>query len=143
MLEMGGWDTHNSQVNRLNNQFKELDKGLAALKAELGPQWQYTVVVIATEFGRTVSVNGTQGTDHGTASAVFVAGGAVNGGRVAGEWPGLAPQQLYQNRDLKPTSDIRHYLSMILTQHWGLAPPQLDAVFPGLPARHKEPLIRS
>lgn len=143
MLEMGGWDTHNGQARRLNNQFTELDNGLAALKTELGTGWKDTVVVIATEFGRTVKVNGTQGTDHGTASAVFVTGGAVNGGKVAGQWPSLAPEQLYQNRDLKPTSDIRQWLSLLLEQHWQLTPQQLNVVFPEVLFNRPETLIRA
>ncbi|WP_016956022.1 DUF1501 domain-containing protein [Catenovulum agarivorans] len=130
MLEMGGWDTHNNQVGRLDRQLKELDDGLAALKTALAAEWQNTVVIIATEFGRTVKVNGTNGTDHGTASALLVTGGAVNGGKVLGTWPGLAPENLYQNRDLAPTSDSRSWFAALLHQHWGLNAAQLKQVFP-------------
>lgn len=144
MLEMGGWDTHNGQLYRLQKQFLELDQGLAMLKTKLGQQWQDTVVIVATEFGRTVRVNGTRGTDHGTASAAFLAGGAIKGGRVLGQWPGLAPEQLYQNRDLKPTSDIRQWLGILLNQHWQLTSHQLRQVFPELtPTRVNESLIKS
>lgn len=132
MLEMGGWDTHNNQTNRLNNQFKQLDQGLSMLEQSLGEQWQNTVVIVATEFGRTVKVNGTAGTDHGTASAMFIAGGSVKGGKVLGQWPGLAPEQLYQGRDLSPTSDINTWLGAILHQHWQMSPAQLEQVFPSV-----------
>ena len=96
MLEMGGWDTHDNEVFRLGRQLKELDEGMAALKKELGDVWQNTLVVIATEFGRTVKVNGTMGTDHGTGTALLLAGGACKGGRVLGEWPGLREPELYE-----------------------------------------------
>ncbi|MER2490527.1 DUF1501 domain-containing protein [Catenovulum sediminis] len=132
MLEMGGWDTHNNQVGRLNRQFKELDEGLAELKNTLGKSWQNTIVVIATEFGRTVKVNGTGGTDHGTASALFLAGGALNGGQVLGQWPGLAPENLYEGRDLQPTSDIRQWIAGILHQHWNLSADAIASVFPNV-----------
>ncbi|WAJ71215.1 DUF1501 domain-containing protein [Catenovulum adriaticum] len=132
MLDMGGWDTHNNQANRLNNQFKQLDQGLNVLKQTLGEQWRDTVVVVATEFGRTVKVNGTAGTDHGTGSAMFIAGGAIKGGKVLGDWPGLAPNQLYQGRDLSPTSDICSWLGALLHQHWRLNPAQIAQVFPSV-----------
>jgi uncharacterized protein (DUF1501 family) len=130
MLEMGGWDTHNAQAQRLDTQFKELDAGLAALRAALGEDWKNTAIVIATEFGRTAAVNGTNGTDHGTASALFLAGGAIAGGKVLGEWPGLAKAQLYEGRDLRPTSDMRSWVSTVLNQHWGLSAKQLHTIFP-------------
>ncbi len=132
MLEMGGWDTHKNATARLNRQFKELDQGIAKLQQGLGKQWSQTVVMVATEFGRTVAENGTSGTDHGTASAMFVAGGAVQGGNVLGQWPGLAKRDLYEGRDLRPTSDIRQWISAVLHQHWGLKEAQLMGVFPGV-----------
>ncbi|WP_229744643.1 DUF1501 domain-containing protein [Neiella marina] len=131
MLELGGWDTHNNQANRLNRQLTELDQGLAALKASLGSQWQQTVVMVSTEFGRTVRENGTAGTDHGTGSCMLLAGGAINGGRVLGTWPGLKAEQLYQGRDLKPTSMTFRWWATLLAQHWGLSEKQLAAVLPG------------
>ena len=130
MLEMGGWDTHNAQVNRLKRQFTELDNSLKALRDKLGSEWNNTVVIVATEFGRTVKVNGTKGTDHGTASAMFMAGGAVAGGKVLGQWPGLSQDKLYQQRDLQPTSDIRQWLATLLQQHWHLSTHQLNSIFP-------------
>jgi uncharacterized protein (DUF1501 family) len=130
MLEMGGWDTHNAQVNRLERQFASLDSGLAELKQALGDSWQDTVVMVSTEFGRTVAENGTAGTDHGTASVLFLAGGAIKGKQVLGEWPGLANEQLYENRDLKPTSDVRSWMAAVLQQHWTLGDAQISKVFP-------------
>ena len=132
MLEMSGWDTHQNQISRLDRQFKELDQGIAVLKENLADQWDKTVVVVSTEFGRTVAENGTKGTDHGTASAMFIAGGAVAGGSVRGRWPGLAASQLYEGRDLMPTSDTRQWIRAILSQHWNLNSAQLDYVFPSI-----------
>lgn len=130
MLELGGWDTHNNASGRLNRQFKLLDKGLAALEKGLGKTWQETVVIVTTEFGRTVAINGTKGTDHGTGSAMFLLGGAVQGQQVSGKWPSLAPGKLYQNRDLMPTSDVRSWIGGVLQQHWSLSSNQVKQVFP-------------
>ena len=132
MLEMSGWDTHQNQIGRLDSQFRQLDNGIAMLRENLGEEWRNTVVVVTTEFGRTVAENGTKGTDHGTASAMFIAGGAVAGGRVRGRWPGLAASQLYEGRDLMPTSDTRQWIRAILSQHWNLNSAQLDYVFPSI-----------
>ena len=106
MLETLGWDTHSGQKGRLANQLKNLDALLAAMRDGLGPVWANTTVLVATEFGRTVAVNGTGGTDHGTASVAMLVGGAVKGGRVIADWPGLAPSMLYEARDLRPTSAL-------------------------------------
>ncbi|WP_157218118.1 DUF1501 domain-containing protein [Flavisphingomonas formosensis] len=103
MMETGGWDTHSGQEGRLAAQLKALDMLLAALRDGLGSAWTQTTVLVATEFGRTAAVNGTGGTDHGTASVAWLIGGAVRGGRLLTDWPGLAPGQLYEGRDLKPT----------------------------------------
>lgn len=130
MLELNGWDTHNRQEARLNAKLTELDQGIIALQQELGEAWQDTLVVISTEFGRTVRENGTKGTDHGTASVMFLAGGAVNGGQILGTWPGLASEQLFQNRDLMPTSHTFDWISTALAQHWQLSSQQLQSVFP-------------
>ena len=113
MLEVGGWDTHNNQAFRLARQLKELDSGIAALQAELGDYWQDTVVMIATEFGRTAKENGTGGTDHGTGSAMFIAGGAVQGGKVLGKWPGLNESQLFNGRDLMPTTNTFSWVGAV------------------------------
>lgn len=143
MLELDGWDTHQRQVGRLSRKFTELDQGLASLRKGLGEQWKNTAVIIATEFGRTVAENGTGGTDHGTASAMFLAGGAVRGGHVYGQWPGLDKNKLYQGRDLAPTSDSRQWISAVLKQHWQLSSRQLNTVFPSLPPMNLELIKRS
>lgn len=132
VIDMGGWDTHFAQVNRLNRNLTLFAEGIAALKNALGPAWSRTVVVAATEFGRTVHANGSGGTDHGTASAAFLFGGALAGKRVLGRWPGLSRTALYQDRDLAPTIDMRALFKTVLRDHLAMAPAALDAtVFPG------------
>ncbi len=137
-LEMGGWDTHNQQIARLTQQFRQLDAGLAALRTGLGGAWSSTVIAIGTEFGRTVASNGTGGTDHGTASVMFLAGGALSGGKVLGDWPGLAYASLHQRRDLRPTSDVREWLGGALQLAWGLDDAALQRVFPGVRPRRSQ-----
>lgn len=129
-LEIGGWDTHAGQSHRLTEPLSSLDAGMMALQQGLGPAWSSTVVLIMTEFGRTVRINGTGGTDHGTGTVAFLAGGAVAGGRVGGSWPGLAPSQLFENRDLAPTTDLRSLAKGVLSAHLGLGVAALDRVFP-------------
>jgi uncharacterized protein (DUF1501 family) len=129
-LEIDGWDTHVAQVPRLQAVLGQLDAGLAAMKAGLGPAWRQTAVLCMTEFGRTVRVNGTKGTDHGTGSVAFVLGGAVAGGHVLADWPGLAPSRLFENRDLQPTSDLRSVAKGLLKSHLGLSDAALARVFP-------------
>ena len=132
-LELGGWDTHANQPGRLNGPLRELDAGLVALKAGLGDAWAETVVLVVTEFGRTVRANGTRGTDHGTGTVAFVLGGPVAGGRVLADWPGLAPAALFEGRDLQPTSEVRALAKGLLAAHLGLDGAALEAVFPGSP----------
>jgi len=120
MVETGGWDTHAQQRGRLAVQLRGLDAMLGALKSGLGPHWDRTVVLIATEFGRTVRTNGTQGTDHGTASCAMLVGGAIDGGRVVADWPGLADAALYENRDLRPTTSLEAVIASASTEHFGL-----------------------
>jgi uncharacterized protein (DUF1501 family) len=119
-IETGGWDTHSGQRGRLAAQLRGLDALVAALKTGLGTDWSNTLVLVATEFGRTAAINGTGGTDHGTASAAMLLGGAVKGGRVLADWPGLAPAALYENRDLRPTLDLDALIANALAQHYGL-----------------------
>ena len=116
-MEIGGWDTHAEQANRLTGPLKQLDTGLVALKTALGPAWAQTAVLVMTEFGRTARVNGTKGTDHGTGTVAFVLGGAVAGGQVKATWPGLGSGQLFENRDLAPTADLRAVAKGILVAH--------------------------
>ncbi|MBN3727123.1 DUF1501 domain-containing protein [Burkholderia sp. Ac-20379] len=106
MIETGGWDTHSAQNPRLTNVLKGLDAMLASLRDGLGPVWNDTTVVVATEFGRTAAANGTGGTDHGQGSVAMLLGGAVRGGRVIADWPGLRNADLYEGRDLKPTASL-------------------------------------
>ncbi|RST31814.1 DUF1501 domain-containing protein [Sphingomonas ginkgonis] len=118
MIETDGWDTHSAQNARLNNQLKNLDALLAAYRDGLGADWGSTLVIVATEFGRTARINGTNGTDHGTGSAALLMGGALAGGRVYGDWPGLAPAALYENRDVRPTTDLDALIATVLAQHY-------------------------
>ncbi|WP_421847850.1 DUF1501 domain-containing protein [Novosphingobium sp.] len=124
MLETGGWDTHTAQQGRLAAQLKALDTMLASLREGLGQAWDNTTVLIATEFGRTAAANGTGGTDHGTGSVAMLVGGAVKGGRVVADWPGLAPAQLYEGRDLKPTLSLNALIAGAAAESLGLAPDQ-------------------
>jgi uncharacterized protein (DUF1501 family) len=97
----------------------------------LGDAWKQTAVLIATEFGRTVAVNGTRGTDHGTGACAFLVGGAVKGGRVIADWPGLASNNLYEGRDLKPTMDLRSVCKGVLAEHLNVSETQLESsIFP-------------
>ena len=131
MLETGGWDTHSAQEVRLAKQLKSLDTLIAALRNNLGPVWQKTTVLVATEFGRTAATNGTGGTDHGTASVAMILGGDVNGGRVITDWPGLNQSNLYEGRDLKPTLNLDTLIASLASASYGLAPDQVTkAMFP-------------
>jgi uncharacterized protein (DUF1501 family) len=133
-LAFDGWDTHANEggpVGRLAQLLSGLDGALAELESGLGERWRDTVVVIATEFGRTARINGTDGTDHGTGTIAMLAGGAVNGGQVIADWPGLKPANLYQGRDLAPTTDLRAVVKGVLRDHLGLSEAVLaKAVFP-------------
>lgn len=130
VLEMGGWDSHADQPG-MRWRLRVLDESLARLRDGLGATWRHTVVLVATEFGRTVAMNGSSGTDHGTAAAAFLLGGAVAGGRVLADWPGLGPQDLRDGRDLAPTLELRRVSRTVLHDHLGLARRHLDQdVFP-------------
>lgn len=134
VTELGGFDSHARQGTTsgpLANTFAQLADGLIALKASLGPVWDRTVVLVATEFGRTVKPNGSLGTDHGTASAAFVLGGRIAGGRVYGDWPGLGGGALFEGRDLVATSDVVGLFKGVLEAHLGVSKRHIDgAVFP-------------
>jgi len=133
-LAFDGWDTHAQEGaadGRLAILLGALDGALAAIEQELGPAWQETAVAVVTEFGRTARINGTAGTDHGTATVALLAGGAIKGGRVISDWPGLSEASLYENRDLKPTTDLRAVLKGVLRDHLRLDAKTLDTtVFP-------------
>ncbi|MGN6849846.1 MAG: DUF1501 domain-containing protein [Sphingomicrobium sp.] len=131
MIETNGWDTHSGQRGRLNAQLRDLDQIVAALKTGLGPAWGNTLVAVATEFGRTVRPNGTGGTDHGQASVSMLLGGAVAGGKVIADWPGLTQASLYEGRDLNPTTDLDALIAGALAQHYALEPARtMTTLFP-------------
>ena len=130
--DIGGWDTHANQGSgrgQLANRLKEFGNGIAALYRDLGDRMRNVVILTMTEFGRAVRQNGSGGTDHGHASSLFVAGGPVKGGKVYGQWPGLAPEQLHEGRDLALTTDFRTVFSEILTGHMGAK--DVTRIFPG------------
>ncbi|MEX3759639.1 DUF1501 domain-containing protein [Paraburkholderia phenoliruptrix] len=131
MIETGGWDTHSAQNARLANQLKALDTLLAALRDGMGAAWSNTTVLVATEFGRTAAANGTEGTDHGTASVAMVLGGAVAGGRLVADWPGLASRDLYEGRDLKPTASLDALIAGAAGEALGLDPQRTARVLFG------------
>lgn len=133
-LDLNGWDTHTQQVGRLARLFEGLDNGLAGLRAALGERWANTAVLVVTEFGRSAAMNGSGGTDHGTASIALLAGGRVAGGRVLTDWPGLATAQLHERRDLRPTQDLRALIKPVLQRQLGVTTAALDrSVLPGAP----------
>ena len=135
VLDAGGWDTHQNQgaaQGPLAQRLRGLDTGLQMLKTELGEHWLETTVVVVTEFGRAAAANGTRGTDHGTAGCAFVAGGAVAGGRVLADWPGLSIRDLHDGRDLRPTTDLRALFKAVLHERFGVGEAALArTVFPG------------
>ena len=124
VLDLGGWDTHAGQALRLANQLRQLDGVITTLKTGLGPAWANTLVIAATEFGRTVAANGTGGTDHGTASAALLAGGRLQGGPAAGrglgDWPGLS--RLFDDRDLMPTTRLNSLFAGAAAGLFGMDP---------------------
>lgn len=134
VFDTTGWDTHANEgaaQGQLAGRLAALDSGLRTLKQQLGPVWNDTAVLLATEFGRTAAINGTRGTDHGTAAAAFLVGGAVRGGRVIADWPGLSSRALYQGRDLMPTQDMRSVLKGVMEEHLSIPARALDTtVFP-------------
>ena len=148
VFDTTGWDTHFNEGGangQLAVRLAALDGALSALKTNLGPVWNDTAVLLATEFGRTVAENGTRGTDHGTATAAYLLGGVVNGGRVVADWPGLSPRKLYQDRDLRPTLDLRSVMKGLLAEHLAVPPRALESsVFPASrEARSLSGLVRA
>lgn len=132
-FSLGGWDTHRRQDRAIRPAADGLAKALAALKGGLGRHWETTAVVAMTEFGRTARENGSGGTDHGTGGAMLLAGGAVRGGRVFGDWPGLGEGALFEDRDLMPTGDVRRHAGWLLAGLYGLAGSEIArTVFPGV-----------
>jgi uncharacterized protein (DUF1501 family) len=133
--DVGGWDTHVNQggaTGQLAARLADLGSSIAALVTDLGDRMSDTTIMTMSEFGRTVRQNGSGGTDHGHASALFVIGGDVKGKKVYGKWPGLEPEQLYEGRDLALTTDFRSVFSEIASKHLGAK--KLDTLFPGYQA---------
>jgi uncharacterized protein (DUF1501 family) len=145
MLTVGNFDTHSDQggaTGFLAETLSELDLCIADFKAVMGARWKNTVMMLATEFGRTVHVNGDHGTDHGVGTVAMLAGGAVNGGHVFGDWPGIAQSQLYEDSDLKPTTDIRSVFKGVLRDHIGCGTAMLNNdIFPG--STTEAPVLRN
>ena len=132
MIETSGWDTHSGQNNRLATQLDNLNSLVAALREGLGPIWQQTVVLVATEFGRTVAANGTGGTDHGTGAAAMLLGGGVQGGRIIADWPGLDAANLLDGRDLKPTLALDALIAQTCAEVFKADPERMKRIlFPG------------
>lgn len=131
VIETSGWDTHSAQQSRLAQQLARLDDLLDALRTGLGEAWRTTSVLVATEFGRTAAINGTGGTDHGTASLAMLVGGDVAGGRVVADWPGLSASALTEGRDLRPTLGFEALVTGLVAEGFGLAPERVArALFP-------------
>lgn len=132
-FSIGGWDTHRDQNSNLPAALQQLSTAILTLKRNLGTNWSRTSVLGLTEFGRTVRENGSGGTDHGTGGAMVMAGGALKGGRVYGRWPGLGERDLYQDRDLNPTTDVRAFAAWVLRDMFSLRRSAIETViFPGL-----------
>ena len=132
-FSINGWDTHLRQEGGLKTALGRLSDTILTLRTGLGPVWEKTAVLCLTEFGRTAHENGTRGTDHGTGGAMIYAGGALNGGHVLGEWPGLAEADLYNRRDLMPTRDVRAYPAWVMHDVLGINRTTIElSIFPGL-----------
>lgn len=144
-IETSGWDTHFNQAKRLTAVLPGLDEMIDALRVGLGPVWDQTVVLVATEFGRTAALNGSGGTDHGTGAAAMLLGGAVKGGRIVADWPGLRPADLFENRDLRPTTQLDAFIAGAVAQHFATDPARtLNTLFPAAgKVRPVEGLIRA
>jgi uncharacterized protein (DUF1501 family) len=137
-----GWDTHSGQRAGIVPGMQRLERSILRLRQKMGPVWARTTVLAMTEFGRTVRENGSRGTDHGTGGMMLMAGGAIRGGRVYGDWPGIGESQLYEERDLMPTRDVRAYAAWAMRGLFGLDRGLLEAtVFPGLDAGDDPRLI--
>ena len=130
VVSLEGWDTHTGQNQALQQRFAALDNGITAMKTQLGDIWKKTAVMAISEFGRTVRINGGGGTDHGTGGLAILAGGAIKGGRMLGDWPGLKSSALFEDRDLRPAVDARSVFKGLLRDQLGWASGDLDtAIF--------------
>jgi len=132
-FSLNGWDTHGQQATHLPRALSELSTAILTLRAGLGAQWSKTVVMCLTEFGRTARLNGSAGSDHGTGGAAVFAGGALAGGQIVSQWPGLSEDALYKARDLMPTRDLRALMGWVLRDHLGVAQSAVETtIFPGV-----------
>ncbi len=130
-MELQGWDTHFGQEGRLTNLLGQVAEGILELKAGLGDVWAKTTVMVVSEFGRTAAQNASRGTDHGTGGLAILAGGAVRGGRIAGDWPGLTDRALFEERDVRAVNDYESLFKAVLIAHMGLDQAFVeDRVFP-------------
>lgn len=129
VLEANGWDTHFGQRGRLSRQLQQLDAGISTLRTQLGTHWRETAVIVVSEFGRTARENGSRGTDHGTGGVAFVLGGAVDGGKVLGKWPGLSSRALFEARDVAPANDYHALFKAVLRDHLRLSTRAVNNVF--------------
>ena len=144
MVDSDGWDSHAQQPALFKRRAEQLDGLIGSFKEGIGPLWNDTLVLVVTEFGRTAAMNGTRGTDHGTASAMMMLGGTVNGGRVIADWPGLSQSNLYQGRDLKPTQSVEAVTGNAVAQHFGIDPQlAMRTLFPGRNEQPIDGLIRA
>jgi uncharacterized protein (DUF1501 family) len=140
-LALGGWDTHVNQGaddGQLANHLRPLGEGLASFVRTLGPAYRDTVILVVSEFGRTMHENGNGGTDHGHGNVMWALGGPIRGGKVYGDWPGLDGDALYQGRDLAITTDFRTPIAAVLQRHLGLSDQQMARVFPEMPRAKKD-----
>jgi uncharacterized protein (DUF1501 family) len=143
-MALGGWDTHVNQggtQGQLARNLQLLAQGLVSLVKGLGSVYSRTVILVMSEFGRTVAENGNGGTDHGHGNVMWILGGQVRGGKVYGEWPGLSTNQLYQGRDLAVTADFRDVISAVLERHMHLTDAKLNQVLPNYVPTQKIALI--
>ncbi|MDN3645780.1 DUF1501 domain-containing protein [Pontixanthobacter aestiaquae] len=144
MIESNGWDSHAGQRGQFSRQARQLDALLGAYQQSMAAEWNDTLVIVATEFGRTVKLNGTNGSDHGTGSAAMLLGGAVAGGKVIADWPGLRQNDLFEGRDLNPTNALEAVLAGAVAGHFGLDPElAMRTLFPARSASPVEGLIRT
>jgi uncharacterized protein (DUF1501 family) len=133
-IDLGGVDTHANEAATLQRMLTGISQGIAALKDALGePEWKRTRLMVMSEFGRTARENGTRGTDHGHGNLFLLAGGAISGGKMLGDFPGLQASALHENRDLPVLADWRSLLGAVAADTFGFGPSQLDRIFPGRP----------
>ena len=139
-MDSDGWDMHGSLLFHMNRLSTDLDQGISHLRSTLGERWSQTTVLIVSEFGRTVEPNGTGGADHGIGGSALLLGGAVRGGRMIADWPGLRPGDRIAARDLRPTADLRGVMAAVLADHLSYSPTEIsETILPGFAATNRMP----